>query len=162
MPLIGTNATAGQTSIRLGYPWTRGKTAALIVMAIVSLTCALQLHAQSRIAAATLVLQVVQEDLLQLQSGNVALKIRLDGGKTARLWVANSCTSPSPESYLIAKSGTYSIPFDALRPASSEPPSGAAYVCLLSSDGVLNDSLAVGIIPPVYPAIYLVSPPFGK
>jgi hypothetical protein len=145
MLLMGGNAKAKQMPIRLGYRRARGRTAALIVLSTVLLTCALPLRAQSRIASTTLVLQVGQEDLLQLQSGNVALKIRLAAGRTARLWVASSCTSPSPESYLIAKSGTYSIPFNALEPVSSEPPSGAAYVCLLSSDGVLNDSLAVGI-----------------
>jgi hypothetical protein len=133
-------------TIRLSPARARGRTAALIGV-IVLLTGALQ-HAQSRTATASLVLQVRPEELLQDQNGSVILKIRLARGTTARLWAANSCTSPSPESQVITKSGIYSIPFNTLRPAISDPNSSASHVCLLSSDGMLSDSLPVVVIAP--------------
>ena len=86
------------------------------------------------------------EVLLQNQNGAVLVKIRLARGTTARLWAANTCTSPSPESHFIAQSGIYTIPHSALTPVSSNPISGATQVCLASSDGVLNDSLPVEIL----------------
>jgi hypothetical protein len=132
-------------TIRLSPARARARTAALIGV-IVLLTGALQLYAQSRTATTSLALQVRPEELLQDQNGSVVLKIRLARATTARLWAANSCTSPSAESQLITKSGIYSIPFNTLRPAISEPNSSASYVCLLSSDGMLSDSLPVVMI----------------
>jgi hypothetical protein len=105
-----------------------------------------QLYAQGRTATASLVLRVRPEELLQEQNGSVLLKIRLARGTTARLWAANSCTSPSPESQVIIFSGNYTIPLNTLTPVSSDLAPGATHVCLMSSDGVLNDSVPVVIL----------------
>jgi len=107
--------------------------------AIVLLTGAIQLYAQSRSATTSLVLQVLPEELVQVQNGSVVLKIRLARGATASLWEATSCTSPSPDSQVIIASGTYTIPLNTLTPTSSNPTSSTMQVCLASSDGVLND-----------------------
>jgi len=143
----GRHLAARLMTIRLSPARARGRTAALIGL-IALLTGALQLYAQSRTATTSLVLQVRPEELLQDQNGSVGLKIRLARGTTARLWPANSCTSPSPESQVITQSGIYSIPFNTLRPAISDPNSSTSRVCLLSSDGMLSDSLPVVMTAP--------------
>ena len=121
---------------------------AALISVILLLTGVTQLYAQGRTAGTSLVLQVRAEDLLQEQNGSVGLKIRLARGTTARLWAANSCTSPSPESQVIAVSGIYSIPFNVLRPMISGSNRSVNQVCLLSSDGMLSDSLPVVMIAP--------------
>lgn len=98
------------------------------------------LYAQSRTATGSLVLQVRPEEFLERRAGDVLLKIRLAGGTTARVWAANTCTSPSPESQVIGASGTYTLPLDPLILASGHTATGAAQVCLLSSDGLLRDA----------------------
>lgn len=123
----------------------RGRMAALIVV-VVLLTGVPQLYAQGRTATSSLALQVRSEELLQDQNGSVVLKIRLAHGTTASLWAANSCTSPSPQSHVITMSGIYSIPYSALTPVSSNPSPSTTQVCLVSSDGMLNDSLPVEIL----------------
>jgi hypothetical protein len=123
----------------------RGRMAALIVV-IVLLTGVPRLYAQGRTATTSLALQVRPEELLQDQNRSVVLKIRLARGTTARFWAANSCASPSPQWHVIAMSGTYSIPYSALTPVSSSPSPSTMQVCLVSSDGMLNDSLPVGIL----------------
>jgi len=128
-------------TVRLSPTRARGMMVALIgVFALLSSLP--QLYAQGRMATASLVLRVRPEELLQDQSGSVVVKIRLARGTTARLWAANSCISPSPESHVITLSGTYTIPHDAFTPVSS-PSFGPVQVCLASSDGVLHDSLPV-------------------
>ena len=107
------------------------------------LTGAILLYAQSRPASTSLTLRVPPEDILQIQNGGVALKIRLARGTTARLWEAASCASPSPDSQVIIASGAYTIPLKTLIPASSNPIPSTMQVCLASSDGVLNDSRPV-------------------
>jgi len=107
-----------------------------------------QLYAQSRTATVSLVLQVHAEELLQNQNGSVLLKIRLARGTSARLWAADSCASPSPESQIVTQSGIYSIPLNILRPTISDPNNSASHVCLLSSDGLLRDSLPVAMMAP--------------
>jgi hypothetical protein len=124
--------------------WARARTGALSTV-IVLLTGAIQLAAQSRMATASLSVQVRPEGLLQAQSGSVALKIRLSRGTTARLWRGNDCASPSPQAYLISMSGTYNIPFGALKSAVVDAGQRTKRVCLASSDGLLNDSLPVEI-----------------
>ena len=126
----------------------RGRRAALIGV-IILLTGGIQLYAQARMASTSLVLQVRPEELLEDKNGTLVLKIRLARGTTARLWMANSCTSPSPESQVITNSGNYNMPLNALRPVSSDSNSSASHVCLVSSDGVLNDSLPVVMIAPI-------------
>jgi hypothetical protein len=120
----------------------------LIVMSVALLTGTLGLHAQSRTATTALVLQVRQEELLQVQTDQVALKIRLARGRTAQVWVANSCTSPMLESLTITQSGTYTVPLATIGATTSDSPGGIAYVCLLSSDGVLQDSVSIRAVAP--------------
>ena len=126
-------------------PRAHGRMAALIVL-IVLLTAVPQLYAQRRTATSSQALQVRPEELLQDRNGSVALKIRLARGTTAGLWVANSCASPSPQSHVITMSGIYSILYSALTPVSSNPSPSTMQVCLVSSDGMLNDSLPVEIL----------------
>src|SRR5208282_5200084 len=73
---------------RLTPPLARGRMAALISV-IVLLTGEIPLCAQTRTATASLTVQVRPEELLQVQNGSVALKVRLASGATARLWAAN-------------------------------------------------------------------------
>jgi hypothetical protein len=134
-----------RTAIQLAPARTRGRAPALIGV-MVLLTGITQLYAQNRTATGSLVLQVRPEERLEDQNGIVALKIRLAGGTTARLWAADSCTSPSPQSQVITMSGIYSIPHSALTPVINNPGSGTMRVCLASSDGLLNDSLPVDIL----------------
>jgi hypothetical protein len=119
--------------------------AALIVV-ISLLTGVTQLYAQGRMATASLILQVRPEELLKVMNGNVMLKIRLARGTTARLWGANSCTSPSPDAQVVTMSGTYSFPWSALTPVSSNLSPSTMQVCLVSSDGMIYDSLPVEIL----------------
>ena len=126
-------------------PPARGRMAALICV-LVLLTGVPQLCAQSRTATASLIVQVRPEELLQAQNGSVALKLRLASGATARLWAAISCTSPPLDSQIIIASGDYTIPLNTLIPVSSAPGPSAGQVCLISSDGVLNDSRPVEIL----------------
>jgi len=121
---------------------TAGRGMAMLIVGIALLVGAPQLHAQGRFASASLVLQVGPEEFLKDLNGNVMVKIRLARGTMARLWAANSCTSPSAESHIIAVSGIYTIPYSALTPAGG-PSSGSTEICLASSDGVLHDSLPV-------------------
>jgi hypothetical protein len=117
-----------------------------LMAVVVLLTGTAQLHAQRRTATASLTLQVRPEELLQAQADGVVLKIRLGRGSSARLWAANACTLPSPQSYVIAKSGIHDIPYNALAPVTSGPRGSSQRVCLVSSDGVLSDSLPVEIL----------------
>ena len=132
-------------AIRPAPARTRGRAPALIGV-MVLLTGITHLYAQNRTATTTLVLQVRPEERLEDQNGVVALRIRLAGGTTASLWAASSCASPSPQSHVITMSGIYSIPHSTLTPVISNPSSGTMRVCLASSDGVLNDSVPVGIL----------------
>ena len=132
-------------AVRLNPARARGIRAVFIGV-LVLLSSVPQLYAQRGMVTDSLVLRVRPEVLLQDQNGTVLVKIRLARGTTARLWAANSCTSPSPESHFIALSGVYTIPQSALTPVSGNPISGATRVCLASSDGVLYDSLPVQIL----------------
>ena len=106
---------------------------------------AIQASAQRKVVVSSLVLQIRPEELLQAQSGNVLLKIRLAPGTTARLWAANACQAPSPPSQVITVSGRYTIPFSAFTPGSGAPSQQTRLICLLSSDGTLRDSVPAGI-----------------
>jgi hypothetical protein len=119
---------------------------AALIGVILLLTGVPQLYAQGRAATTSLVLQVRPEELLQEQNGSVVLKIRLARGTTARLWAANACTSPSQETHVITQSGIYSIPLSAFAPVSSNPSPGRTRVCLVSTDGALDDSLPVELL----------------
>jgi len=137
--------TARPMTIPLRPARGRGRMAAFISV-LVLLTGVPQLYAQIRTATASLIVQVRPEELLQVQNGSVALKVRLARSATARLWAANSCTSPIPESQVIIASGSYTIPLNTLMPMSSARGPSAGQVCLMSSDGVLTNSRPVGIL----------------
>jgi hypothetical protein len=118
---------------------------AALIGAVAFLSGTIQLDGQSRTATASLILQVRPEESLQAQYGGVLLKIRLARGTTAQLWAADACTAPPAQPYVIATSGVYSIPFSALIPVSNEGSQTTTQVCLVSSDGLLHDSLSVEI-----------------
>ncbi len=131
--------------IRFGSPGLRRRNAELALVAAL-LACAAQLYGQSRTTTSSLTLQVHPEELLQAQSGSVLLKIRLARGTTARLWAANTCTSPSPQSHVITMSGVYSIPFSSLAAVSGESGRPMMLACLVSSDGALSDSVPIEVL----------------
>jgi len=112
-----------------------------LICILLLLSGALQLFAQRRTASGSLVLQIRPEELLQNQEGGVKLKIRLAPGTTARLWAADSCTSPAQTSQVFSLSGVYSIPLSSFALAISNPSPSAVRVCLASSDGALEDSV---------------------
>jgi hypothetical protein len=137
------SSVAGPMTIRL-RPARVWVTMAALMGAVFLLAAGTHVHAQSRMATpSSLGLLVRPEVLLQDQNGSIVLKIRLARGTTARLWAANSCTSFSLPSQVILASGTYTIPLNTLTPVSSKPVAVSSRVCLVSSDGVLNDSLPV-------------------
>jgi hypothetical protein len=113
----------------------------LIVMLAALLTGTLELHAQSRTATTALAVQIRQEELLQVQTDQVALKIRLARGRTARIWSDMACTSPSPGAIVITKSGIYTFPLSDIQPVNKNPGDVAGAICLESSDGALHDSI---------------------
>ena len=47
-------------------------------------------------------------------SSTVTVRIRLSPSSTARLWIADSCTTDAGASYLLTQSGEYHIPLSAL------------------------------------------------
>ena len=68
------------------------------------------LYAQrSKTLTTTLILQVAEAGLLELQNDSVILKLRLPPGVTVSLWGDKACTTPAYESYIITASGTYTI-----------------------------------------------------
>lgn len=93
------------------------------------------LHAQSKTGTTSLSLTVGQQEQLQLQGENVILKIRLASGVTARLWGDEGCATPIQKAMVMTKSGAYTISFD------NVPHNSKGYVCLLTSDGILRDSV---------------------
>ena len=137
--------TAGRAlAIGLTSKHAWGRVAALAT-ALVLLTSAIKLYAPDRVANSSLVLRVSPEELLQVKDGSVVLKIRLGPGTIANVWAANSCTSPAPQSQVVTASGTYTFPLPTLMSGISDPNPSTTQVCLVSSDGTLNDSVPVGI-----------------
>lgn len=137
-------ATRKSGAPRIPAPWHAGGRALLLVFASL-LGNAPTLQAQgSRTESAALVLHVVPEDHMEVQSDAIVLKIRLARGASARLWAADSCSSPSAESHVVSKSGTYNIPYAVLRMVATIPTDGSDRVCLESSDGTLRDSVPIG------------------
>ena len=83
-------------------------------------------------ASHLLIVQVRPEAALSRQSeGSLLLKIRLAERTQANLWNARTCDTPEPQSYLVIRSGVYTIPLPAL------PGPAGAGTCLASSDGVI-------------------------
>ena len=117
------------------------KVAALSSVAVLMFGTSL-VNCQGQATSASLVLQVQAEALLRAGNGNIALKIRLDRGATANLWAGDACGVPPAESRLITISGSYIMPLATLqRPTVAN--SSSHLVCLLSSDGILRESLPV-------------------
>ena len=128
---VGSRSTAGRSLAR-GYARTR----TLIALSCVGLLAfAPLLHAQSKTGTTSLLLTVGQQEQLQFQGENVILKIRLASGVTARLWGDAACATPIRKAIVLTKSGTYTISLDDV------PQNNKGYVCLLTSDGILRDSV---------------------
>src|ERR1700682_2300806 len=68
--------------------------------------------------------------------GSVQVRIRLAPGAQARVWTAASCAAPSPDDYVIARSGAYRIALDTL-------PGTGTTVCIASSDGRVSSSTSL-------------------
>lgn len=130
-----------EVTIGLRHGCRHGRMRLLILMLLALLTSTLELHAQSRTATSALVLQVRQEEFLQLQTDQAALKIRLAGGRMARIWSDTACTSPSVGAIVITKSGTYNFPLSDIQATNKNSGDAAGAICLESSDGVLHDSI---------------------
>jgi len=102
------------------------------------------LHAQkSRTVTNTLILQVAEAGLLDLQNANVIVKLRLAPGVAVNLWGDKACTTPADESYIITSSGTYTIPLSQIKQGQRAARDDEGSLCLQSSDGVLRRSLPV-------------------
>src|SRR5258708_2632697 len=100
-----------------------------MVLFLIALPCVAQ-----QISIGQLYVAVRPELLATLDgSGSVQIRIRLAPGAQARVWTAATCASPSPDAYVIARSGTYRIAVDTL-------PGNATIVCVASSDGLLSSS----------------------
>jgi hypothetical protein len=100
------------------------------------------LHAQrSRTVTTTLILQVAEAGLLELQNDSVILKLRLPPGVTVSLWGDKACTTPAYESYIITASGTYTIPLNEIKQGQNSEGADIGSICLQSSDRVLHRSL---------------------
>ena len=136
-------ATEGAGACRHPAPrYARGR--ALILLLALGLTNAPALRAQkSRVATTALVLHVVPEEQMEVQSDATALKIRLASGSTAQIWAGSSCGAPAPQARIITKSGTYSIPLNTIGVTHSHTASDGVSICLLSSDGLLRDYVTV-------------------
>jgi hypothetical protein len=93
--------------------------------------------AQSSPATNTqLVVQVRSEAALSWQSNSVVMvKARLEPRTQAKVWADDSCGSPLADAYVIAASGTYTIPLAAI------DGSGKANICLSSGAGSLSTNL---------------------
>ena len=111
----------------------------LIVLLLVGLlSVAPQLHAKSRTATTTLILEVAEASQFEIQNDSAIVKLRLRPGVAVTLWGDKACTLPADESYIITASGTYTIPLNQIKqkPGGDEP----GFICLQSSDGVLRRS----------------------
>ena len=100
------------------------------------------LHAQrSRTVTTTLILQVAEAGLLELQNDSVIVKLRLTPGVAVSLWGDKACTTPAYESFIITASGTYTIPLNEIEQGQNSEGADIGSICLQSSDGVLHSSL---------------------
>jgi len=100
------------------------------------------LHAQrSRTVTTTLILQVAEAGLLELQNDSVIVKLRLTPGVAVSLWGDKACTTPAYESFIITASGTYTIPLNEIEQGQNSEGADIGSICLQSSDGVLHRSL---------------------
>jgi len=106
-------------------------------LSVALLAGAALLYGQARSRSGTTTVTVREQELLQLHGVDITLKIRLRSGVTASLWGDRACRAPIPTAMAITASGTYSIPLTRIPQAEEK----TAFVCLLSSDGRLRDSI---------------------
>lgn len=112
----------------------------LLLLGLLSVAPPLQAQ-KSRTVTTTLVVQVAEEGLLELQNDSVIVKLRLTPGVAASLWGDKACTTPAYESHIITASGTYTIPLNEIKQGQNSEGADIGSICLQSSDGVLNRSL---------------------
>jgi len=112
----------------------------LLLLGLLSVAPPLQAQ-KSRTATTTLVLQVAEAGLLELQNDSVILKLRLTPGVAVSLWGEKACTTPAYESHIITASGTYTIPLNEIKQGQNSEGADIGSICLQSSDGVLHRSL---------------------
>ena len=106
------------------------------------LRVAAPLYAQrTKTVTTTLILQVAEAGLLELQNDSVIVKLRLTPGVAVSLWGDKACTTPADESYIITASGTYTIPLNEIKQGQNSEGADIGSICLQSSDGVLHRSL---------------------
>ena len=134
-----------------------GRDKALARLWVGLLAGATLLYGQAKSRSGTTAVTVGEQDLLQLQGVNVILKIRLRPGVTASLWSDRACRAPIPRAMAITASGTYSISLTSIPqaegPRAEDPQADerAAFVCLLSSERKLRDSILLPPRPHVTP-----------
>ena len=120
-----------------GVNWTL---VGLLLLGLLSVAPPLQAQ-KSRTVTTTLVVQVAEEGLLELQNDSVIVKLRLTPGVAASLWGDKTCTTPVYESHIITASGTYIIPLNEIKQGQNSERADIGSICLQSSDGVLHRSL---------------------
>ena len=67
---------------------------------------------------------------------SLRVKIRLNEGAQARIWIADACLTPAADAYVVPRSASYLI-------ALAQVPGQGANACLASSDSVLAASVPV-------------------
>ena len=118
------------------FAWGRLGAATLSALSLVGwLVSTALLSAQSRTSTTTLLVRVGEQAQLQVQGRSAILRIRLASGVSAQLWGDEACATPIEKALVFSRSGTYTIPLDVV------PSNNKAHVCLLSSDGILSDSV---------------------
>ncbi len=116
----------------------RGTAAGIALVVASLLGSGAAAHGADMTAHSQLMVQVRPEAALEtLGSDAVRLKIRLVPGTQARVWAAESCGAPAPNTYTVAQSGVHVIPISTMANGSS------SNVCLASSDGSLQTQLAI-------------------
>lgn len=116
----------------------RGTAAGIALVMASMLGSGVAAHGADMTAHSQLMVQVRPEAALETLGGDaVRLKIRLAPGAQARVWTADSCGVPAPNTYTVAQSGIHVIPISTLANGSS------SNVCLASSDGSLRTQLTI-------------------
>ena len=112
------------------------------------LTGAPLLHAQAKAVASSLAVQVKEESAVEIRNGAAILKIRLNPGVTASLWGDQVCTLPNSGEHIIASSGTFTFSLNDIKQAENAKGDEESFICLRSSDGLLQHSVPIKLGPP--------------
>ena len=115
--------------------------ALLVLLVIAPLSVLAGLYASGSNGQSGISLTIGEQQELIVTGDNLILKIRLNAGVTAKLWGDKTCAAPIQKAMTITGSGNYTFPLVDV------PHQDRVYVCLLSSDSKLNDSVAW---PPVH------------